>query len=267
MAISKEAKKLFDEKIRPYKEFLSEVDSSMSHLDSLSKKHQNVRPYIQVKSAVLCIQRANTYVLMNRLSVETHKVKNDTYLNEARKHISNSLNDLLKIVGDDIETPLTENKENQEKFEKLKPGAVLNLLKGYHDALLSINADLGSNNKWRWSFPDLHYKVAVIGRNLFDFRAYEAAKDPNYENYVELQELIRFIVEEAQFAAQEFRSRYELATNDAGDLQMVSRLLSAIKQIYRLTGNKEELEKISTALEANDQKIEVLLAAKKKKKG
>jgi hypothetical protein len=267
MAITKEQKLLFESKIKPYKDFIISVDHESSSLKGLLKKNKNIEPYISIKNAILSVQKANTLLLMSRLSMEIQQMKIDSHLTEARKIIANTLNDLIRLAGDEIEESLTENKERLSQIEKLTPGQKLNLLQGLREVTQSINNELGNNSKWRWSFPDLHYKIAVIARNMFDFRAFERAKDPNYPDYIEMQQMLQFVIEEAQYAAQEFRSRFELSTNDVNDLHQIRRLLESIKKIHLLTGNKGELTKIQTAIDANEQKIEAMMAGKKKKKG
>ena len=78
--------------------------------------------------------------------------------------------------------------------------------------------------------------------------------------------MLKFIIEQSQYAAQEFRSRYELSTNDVSDLHVIRRLLESMKQIFILTGNQTEIKKIKTAIDANEEKIESVSSKKDKKK-
>jgi hypothetical protein len=105
---------------------------------------------------------------------------------------------------------------------------------------------------------------------LLDFKQYERTRDPNDENYRPLQEHMRFMMEESQKAAQEYRSKYELSTNEVADLQIIQKIFDMQKMVFTFTGQRDELRKASIASDNNKEKIEAQMAEKKgpkKKKG
>jgi len=266
MAITREQKKLLGQKIIPYKDRIEELDAELKKLDSISKKNPGVKDYVEIKKASIIIQKCNILLSMSRLSYEIQNTKNDTFLNDARKQVSSTVNHLLKIVGEDIDSSFKESSEGAQKLNKLTPDVKLKIVRALRDCTQGLNDELGQNNKWRWSFPDIHYKIATFARNLFDFKEYDKSKDPSAEFYRERQEMLKFIIEQSQYAAQEFRSRYELSTNDVSDLHVIRRLLESMKQIFILTGNQTEIKKIKTAIDANEEKIESVSSKKDKKK-
>ena len=113
-------------------------------------------------------------------------------------------------------------------------------------------------------------KLTILARNLMDFKQYGAAKDSNAPFYRELQEHMQFLTEEAQTAAQDYRSKYELASQDLADLQSIQKLFEMLKRIFVFTGNKTEQQKIQISLDSNKERIEAIIAeqkgGKKKKK-
>jgi len=264
MAATKEQKKLFGQKILPYKDRIEELDSELKKLDAMARKNTGIRDYIEIKKASVVVQKCNVLVAMARLSSEIQNLKNDTHLNDARKLLSNSVNALNKIVGEHIDTSLTESSEGALKLNKLTPDIKFRLFSAIKNTAVEISDELGQNHKWRWSFPDLHYKITIFGRNLFDFKEFDRIKDPNETFYRIRQEYLQMIVDEAHFTAQEFRSRFELSTKDVSDLFAIRRVLECMKQIFVLTGNQTELQKTQTAIDANEEKIESL--GKKKSK-
>ncbi len=270
MAVSKEQKHLYNEKVRPYKSTAEDLKKEISTVKGAGRRNAKLDPYFQVKSAVLGAQRANTLVQMSRLSQQIQNIKNDSYLNDARKEISSRLSDLLKIVGENLDGGLTDNVDELAKISQLTPLQKFHLLQGLKDAIENVRAAMGETSKWRWYYPDMYLKLVTLARNLMDFKQFERTKDPNDDNYRPLQEYMRFMMEESQNAAQEYRSKYELSTNEVGDLQVIQRIFEMQKRVYTFTGQKEELKKASISLDSIKEKIEAQMSEKKgakKKKG
>jgi len=266
MAVTKEQKSLYNEKIKPYKNSLDDIKKEMSMFRAVGKKNSHLEPYVQFRVAVLTLQSSNTLILMSRLSQEVQNLKNDSFLNDARKDISSKLNDLLKIVGEDVDGSLTENRDKLKGIEMATPGQRLRLLQGFKEAIEGVKKALGDNSKWRWSFPDMHFKLAILAKNMIDFKEFSAAKDPNEEHYRPRQELVRFMMEESQYAAQEFRSKFELSTKDVSDLEVIRKIFEMLKKVYMVTGNRTELDKLATSYDAIKEKIDTLMAEKQGKK-
>jgi hypothetical protein len=84
---------------------------------------------------------------------------------------------------------------------------------------------------------------------------------PHYEA---LQKHISLLIEVLQKAAQEYRSKYELVSKDLDTLQNTKKILELLKRIYNFTGDKNEEQKISFALESTQEKIESMLSKDKK---
>ncbi len=266
MAVTKEQKKVFADKIRHYKTALEDLKKEATTIKSVGRGNADLDPYVQVRMAILGLQRASTMVLMSRLSMEIQGLKNDAYLNDARKEISNILNDLIKSIGDDLDAGLTENKENLERISLLTPRQRLRLLEGFRRVTNDVKETLGANNKWRWSFPDLHYKTAQLAKSIFDFKEYGGAKDPSEEFYRDREEYVNLMIDELQLAAQEYRSKYELSTKEVSDLQIIQRIFETLIMVYGVTGNQGEIPRAKTSLDAINEKIESIMAEKKKKK-
>ena len=265
MAVTKEQKKLFNEKVKPYKNFLDDLKKEVSTLRVAVRKNARLAPYIEMRLAQLSLQKSSTLVLMSRLSLKIQNFKNESYCNDARKEISSNLASLMKIVGEDLDGGLSENKEKLKLIERMTPYQRLQLLRGFKAVTEELKEVLGSNSKWRWYFPDLHLKTAILARNMFDFSTYEKiSKKPDADDYRSWLDFFQFLTDELQLAAQEYRSRYELSTKEVSDLQAIQKIFEFTKKIYLLTGNKTELNKVSTSLDAINEMIETTLGKGKK---
>ncbi len=264
---TKEQKKLYTDRIKPYKTMTDDLKKQVSQLKTKSAKNRKLENFFRFRQAILSIKLANLYTQMSQLSLLIQEFKNETMLNDARKELGIVMSELLKVTGDNLDGSLTENKDQLEKIQIITAHQRVNLLLGIREALENVKEALGANSKWRWYFPDLHLKLALVAKNLMDFKEFDKIRrDPNHPDYEILHDHLRFIVTEGHNAAQQFRSKYELSTKELSDLQTIQRIFEMIKRIYTLLGNQGEVEKINTSLDAITQKIETIMADKEKKK-
>ena len=263
MAVTKEQKALYNSRVKPYKECMNDLKKEISTISGAAKRNTKLKAYMLVQSSILGIKMANTLVMMSRLSMEIQSLKKEDDLNNARKEISARLTDLTGVVGNEVDGSLTENQEKLVQVRLLNVTQRLHLLQAFREAIGPVKATMGDTSKWRWYFPDLHFKLVVVTKNLFDFKEFDKAKDPREEFYRERQEMLQFLIEEIRSTAQEYRSKYELSTRQVDDLVPIRKLFELEKKVHILTGNKEELGRTQTSLDAINEKIEAIMAEKK----
>lgn len=266
MAVSKDQKNLFNEKVRSYRNFSEDVKKEAATLKAVARKNPKLDPYVQIRTAILSLQRSNTLVLMSRLSQEIQSIKNDSYLNEARKEIGARLGELTKLVGEDLDAGLTDNLEKLEQISEVSYEQRLRLVRAFKQCIENVRQAMGETSKWRWYFPDLQLKLTTLSRNLIDYKKYERTRDPNDPDFEPLRELLRFTLDEAQSAAQEYRTKYELSTKEVTDLIVIRKLFEMQKRLYTFTNQRDELGRITTSLDAINEKIEAIMAEKTGKK-
>jgi len=265
MAIDKEHKTLYNEKVKAYKHSLDDIKKEIAMVKGFTKT-PNLRAYAQVRLAIESLRSAYIHTQMSRLSYRILRIRRDEILSEAKKEIFNALTDLLKILGSDVEESLTENKERVLQIQAMNPKQKLEFLKGFRAVTDYLQDAMGPSHKMRWSMPELHFKIAALGKSMMDFREYERSKDPAEMYYHDRRALLQFIIDQCHFAAQEYRSKHELSTREVTDLQMVRRMFELTKKIHTVTNNRSEIEKITTSLDSVNEKIEALMAEKKDKK-
>ena len=266
VAVTKEQKQLYNEKVQDYKTQADDLKKEVSMMKAAARKNSKLAPYLQAKAAVLGIQRANILVLMSRLSHSIQNIKNESFLSDARKEMNTHIGDLAKIAGEHLPDGFTENQDTLPRFAKMTVAHRLQLMGGFYDCINNIKETMGNSSKWRWSFPDTYMRLLVLCRNLLDLKDFERTKDPTDENYRPYQEYMRLMMEISQTTAQEFRQKYELSTREVGDLQKTEKVFAFQKQIYGFIGQKEELERATNALDNVKEMIESIMAEKKGKK-
>ncbi|AOP33857.1 hypothetical protein A0128_08385 [Leptospira tipperaryensis] len=267
MALTKEQKQEFAEKLTDFKVYLDDLKKESNLFKSQLRKDPRLEPYYQVALSINAIKTINTCLLVNDLSVAILDIKSDTYLNTGRKEVYNAISYMEKIVGVDYESGLAENKDMLVKISEFTPVQRLNFVKAIRQVTNKTIEAFGTNSKWKWSFPEIHFKIGVLCKNLFDFRAFEKERDLENPNYYIRQEHFNLVLELCNYAAQEYRAKFDLSTQDVGDLKKSIGMLEVNRKILQTTGDAtEDLEKTKTLIESLKEKVESLEADKEKKK-
>lgn len=263
---SKLQKQDFNDNVKDFKAFQDDLKKDVSLYKVQMKKNKVAEPYYQIAIIMHSMRFINTCLLINELSVAKMELKSENYLNLGRKEIYSVLSSMEKVVGYEYDGGLGENKEALEAISLITPLQRLNLLKNLKDILDRMVDAYGANSKWKWSWPEIYFKFAVVAKNFFDFRAYERESDLSSDNYYTYREHYELIVELCNFAAQEYRSKFDLATAEPADLRKSVSMLELLRRIYQITGDTDDLEKIKTLIDSLNSRIEALEAEKKQSK-
>lgn len=266
MALTKEQKAEFDENLTEFKNYIEELKKDVNNFKVQMKKSKSMEPYYQIAIVLNSLKLMNTCVCISDLSWHMLNLKSELYLNIARKEIYSVISAMEKVVGADFENGLDENRELLDMIPEFNPLQRLNFIRGLRRTINDIVDAYGPSSKWKWSWPELHFKLAVLAKNLFDFRAYEKENDLDNEYYYTRKDHYNLIIELSNFAAQEYRSKYDLSTNDIADLRKCIALLDMNRKIYQMTGNTEDLQKTKTLIESMESKINSMDKNKDKKK-
>jgi hypothetical protein len=267
MALSKEQKAEFDRNLTEFKGYIEELKKEVNLYKIAMKKCRPIElPYYQIAVVLNSLRLMNTCLNINELSTHILKLKSEIYLNIARKEAYSVISAMEKVVGADFENGLDENRELLDSITEFNPQQRLNFIKGFRKTLNEIIDAYGTNSKWKWSWPEMHFKLAVLAKNLFDFRAYEKESDLDSPYYYVRKEHFDVIIELANIAAQEYRTKFDLSTNDVGDLKKCIHILEMNRKIFQITGNGDEMVRAKTLIESMNAKIIAEEEKKKKKK-
>ncbi len=267
MAVSAEKRELMEERAKPYKEQIEKLKKEITSAKTEARKNKKLLPFFIIKSAMHSIAYSNTCILMSELTEKIQGAKNSTYLNNGRKELSGCISELNKVFGTNLNSSVTENQEFLESLDGLEAQHKLHFFSELQDAITNIKAALGENSKWRWSFPDMHYRFITFSKNWFDFKLLQRSKDPNEPIYKIVHDYLERLMTEAQNTAQEFRSRHELSTQEIDDLYKIRDIFEMQKSTYMLLGNDKASKRLETSLSSIAEKIENIMKKKKQKKG
>ncbi len=250
---SEEAKKKYSEYIKDYK----------TAIDLIHEKQKKVKesksPGTGYQKLALADDNLNlvaNYLLMNSLSLSFLGVKNEAYLNEARKCLYKTIIFLEEIVSSGIDVPFSDYEQGLASIEAFSDDARYALARKIGFSIDSIKDGFGDNSKWKWSFVELEGRYAVVAKNLLNLKTLIAGMDPRNEGYSARLSHLNLVRELLQQSADRYREKYELSTMRIDDIKLAIHLLAALRRLHMVLGESEQADVVKKKTEIWKAKME-----------
>jgi hypothetical protein len=261
--ISQVAKGLFDERVQEYKQTIEETLQREKLVQASVEKETIRGEYKKVAMADERLNLASLYLLLNRLSLSLLGVKNDGFLNDARKSCYQSVIYLEDVVSGIIDAPFSEYSERLEAIEELPDEQRYRLAQKMGFTIQSVEEDFGDNNKWKWSFVELEGRSTTVTKNLMNLKTMIAGLDPRVAGYEARLVHLQFVKDLLQRSADRFREKYELSTSRIDDFKQAISFLSALRRIHTLLGEggqgdivKRKIDVWKAKMEDDEKRLE-----------
>lgn len=261
--ISADAKKKYFERIKEYKSIIEEMQRREKSISSTIQSDENGAEYKKLMLADEVLNRISYYVLMNELSVNLLGVKNEAFLNDARKDLYKSIMYLEETVSNYLDVPYSEYEEKVEKIEAYDDEKRYKLIQKLGYSIQLVKDGFGANSKWKWSFVELEGRFATVAKNILNLKTFVSGLDPRVPGYETRLAHIALVKSMMQQAADRYREKYELSTNRIDDFQYAINFLSALRRLHIVIGEPEETDTVKkkidvwkTKLEADARKID-----------
>ena len=264
MAIDQEVKIEYNKHIAEEKKIISELDKAISELKKKIHKDKKLAPLLRIGVILHLLQRIEVRLKMNEAFEQMMGNKNQSFLDEARRDIYQIFSQGEGIVTLKIDESVDFNREMLDAIKPFNIKQRLNMYKHIKKVIRDLIHAYGENTKWKWSFPELWTKAAIIAKNIFDFREFQANKDPRKEFYYDIQEFLQVIKTDLFFAAKEYAKKFRLSTQSTNDIMMGVRLLEDLRRISSLTGDQELFKKSKAGIESYKSSLR---AEEEKKQG
>jgi hypothetical protein len=266
--ISAEARKRYSDRIREYKLAVDQIETRVLELEK-SLQGQPKFPQegadpqalrqaglTRFRLAGECLNQVSYYCLMNALSLSLLLIRNEGYLNEARKCCYKSIISLEQAVSPLVDAAFSEYEEGVGSLGELSDGQKNAYLHKLGFAIDSVAEGYGANTKWKWSFVELEGRYAVVAKNLLNLKTFLAQQDPRIEGYAERQAHMALARRLLQQSADRYREKYELSTQRLDDIKQAILFLSALRRLHLLLGEVEETEVIKRKVDIWKSKME-----------
>lgn len=247
--ISAEGKKYYLEKLKQYKEAIEQIKNREKDLLKIVQHDENGAEYKRITLSDEGLNLVSYFVLMNNLSLTLLGIKNEAYLNDARKACYKSLIYLEEIVSSYIDVPYSDYEEKLEKISGYSQKDRWALLRKLGYSIQTVKDCFGENTKWKWSFVELEGRMATVTKNFLDLKNLVKGLDPRAEFYDERYDHLSLVKELLQQSADRYREKYELSTLRLDDFKIAINYLGALKRIHALLGEMDEAEVIKKKID------------------
>ena len=254
--ISTEAKQRYFEKVREYKQRADQYLAREKTVLASAESDGNGAAYKRLVLADDRLNLASYFLLLNRISVSLLGVKNDAFLNDARKSCYQSIIFMEQVVTGFIDAPYSDYREHLEMIADYHDSRRFALARKLGFTIQSVEDDFGDNSKWRWSFVELEGRYATVTKNLINMKTVIAGMDPRVEGYEERVGHLNLAKELLQRAADRYREKYELTTLRIDDFKLAIAYLAALRRIHIMLGETQQSDVIKKKIDVWKSKME-----------
>jgi hypothetical protein len=193
---------------------------------------------------------------MSSLSMSFLGVKNEAYLNDARKCIYKAIIYLEEIVTGYVDAPFSDYEQGLESISAYSDENRYNLVRKLGFTIDSLEEGFGENSKWKWSFVELEGRFAAVAKNMLNLKTFIAGLDPRSEGYSARLAHLGVCKELLQQAADRYREKYELSTMRIDDIKAGINFLSAVRRLHIVLGEGDYAEVVKKKAEIWRTKME-----------
>jgi len=227
---------LYNSKIEPYRKAIA----------AILKEEQESRILLKSKSPAAAIKRldmadamlnlASNYMVINGVSQSMQNQKSEEALNDARKTLYKSVIYLEEVVSNYIDASFSEYEDQLDLIESVSPAQRFFLIRKMGLAIHLLKLAYGDNSKWKWGFVELEGRHATVTKNMINLKDVMVNSDPRSPHYEPVILHLRLARELLMDAANRYREKYELSTNNIDDFKKGILYLAALKRLNILTG-------------------------------
>jgi hypothetical protein len=254
--VSEEAKKRYYERIKEYKNTIESFEKREKGMQATLEDDEHGGAYKRIALAGENLDIVSYYLLMNELSLILLGIKNEGFLNNARKTCYKALIYLEDVVTDFVDAAYSEYEDYLKKIDDMGEDQRWALLKKIGFTIDSVRESFGENSKWKWSFVELEARFATIAKNMMDMKSVLSQMDPRaeyYETYLAHLELVKQLLDKSASA---YRQKYELSTSRIDDFKIAIQYLGALRRIHILLGESEKSDTIKKKMDVWKSKME-----------
>jgi hypothetical protein len=254
--ISAEAKQRYFDKVKEYKQAADKLLQREKSLLRVVEQKPESAAYTRLTLADERMNLASYYLLLNRISFALMGVKNEAFLNDARKSCYQSVIYVEEVVSDMVDQPFSEYADYLESIADLEDVKRYRMARKLGFTIQSVEEDFGDNSKWKWSFVELEGRFATVSKNLINMKTLLAGLDPRVDGYQSRVAHLDLVKQLLQRAADRYREKYELSTLRVDDFKQAIGYLNALKRVHTVIGEPQNADQIKRKVDVWRSKME-----------
>jgi hypothetical protein len=248
--ISTEARKRYFDKVKEYKLHIDKILQREKSLLELIQREASGAEYKKLTLADENLNLASYFILLNDVSVALLGVKNEGFLNDARKCCYKSVIYMEDVVTGFLDVPYSEYKEKVEAIEGFEDDNRYQFVRKLGFCIQSVVEGFGVESKWKWSFVELEGRFAVIAKNLINMKTLIAGLDPSMQGYQARVSHLNLVKDLLARAADRYREKYEISTTRIDDFKKAIAFLSTLRRLYLMLGETAHTENVKKKIDA-----------------
>jgi len=253
---SEEARRRYAEYIQDYKNAIETVLAKEKTLKDVIARGEAGANYQKLALADDNLNIVANFLLMSSLSLSFLGVKNEAFLNEARKCIYKSIIYLEEIVSAYIDAPFSDYEPGLETISAFSDESRYNLVRKMGFTIESLEEGFGENSKWKWSFVEMEGRFSAVTKNMLNLKTFIAGMDPRADGYSARMAHLTLARELLQQAADRYREKYELSTMRIDDIKAGINFLTAVRRLHIVLGETDQADVVKKKAEIWRAKME-----------
>lgn len=254
--ISADLKQQYRQRSEVYRARIKELQQRETTMVREIASSSDGKEYSSIAHAGLILDIVSYCVVLNSLSMTQMRIKNEPYLNIARKGCYRALISLESVVTNGVDVPFSDYKDKLDKIVGMDDPDRFFLIRKLGYSIQAVVDGFGDNTKWKWSFVEIWGRYATIAKNIIDFRRFlpgMSSDDPDHELRVSQMEMTLDLLKSA---ADRFRQKYELLTLRMDDFKIAISYLVAVRYIYNILNENEKVVEIQKQIDVWKAKME-----------
>ena len=254
--VSEDARKKYLEKIQDYKKTIEDIENREKLILQVVEKDPTGAEYKKIRLAEENLNLLSYYVLMNNLSMTLLGVKNEGYLNEARKLCYKVIIYMEQVVSGVIDGPWSDYEDKLALISSFDYQDRWKLISKMGLAIQLVLVGYGDNTKWKWAFVELEGRYATVVKNLLNLKTIFQDMDPNADGYEIKMAHLTLARKLLDQTANRYREKYELSTLRFDDFRLAIKYLGALRYLSLAINRGQDADNIKKKMDIWSQKLE-----------
>lgn len=254
--VNVDARKRYLDVIKEYKKNVDEIEKREALILQVLEKDMSGSEYKKLRLADENLNLLSYYILMNDLSLNLLGVKNEPFLNNARKVCYKVIIYLEQVVTNYIDAPISDYADKLSAIEAFDFRQRFHLVNKLGFSIQSVIDGFGDNTKWKWSFVELEGRFATICKNFLNLKTLYTDLDPNNDGYDVKMSHFNLAKRLLEQSANRYREKYELSTLRFDDFRLAIKYLGALRILSLAVNKLIDSDNIKKKMDIWSQKLE-----------
>jgi hypothetical protein len=214
-------------------------------------------PSVRLSLSETMLNISSYYLLLHDLFVTICKTANEPLLLESRKCIAKALSYLEDVVTKCVDSPFSDYEDKLAVISEVSPEQRYHLVQKLGLSVMLLTKGLGETSRWQWPLVEMEGRAAVVTKNIIDLKNMFVNLDfrsPSYEATFQHTHLVKRLLRNA---ADRYRARYEISTNQINDFRVAINFLCALRRIHILLGEANDAESLKRTIDGWTAKFDI----------